>query len=175
MSKQIDWANGEPPDKEKWEAAAIACAGAIERAGRIRIRKVSDTVWLIEGARKSVDPESPKDLDFRRQLTEALQERGKEVLGLGALHEPLTPAREEAIRSSVQAALHETYAHPNGTLFDVQVVADLLDEVDRLRAKLQLAAQARDLAGQAGSKLRDACEDITPRPTRATRRTDPNP
>ena len=34
--------------------------------------------------------------------------------------------------------------------FDVQVVADLLGEVDRLRGKLQLAAHARDLAGDAG-------------------------
>ena len=72
----------------------------------------------------------------------------------------LSPSREEEIRSAVRIATS------SGPLFDSQVVTDLLGEVDRLRAKLQQAAVARDLAGRAASTLRDACDDITPRAMR---------
>jgi hypothetical protein len=78
---------------------------------------------------------------------------------------PLSPEREAAIRSEADR-LAVTKAEEGAAAFDVQVVVDLLGEVDRLRSKLQLAAHARDLIGQAGPKLRDACEDITSRPAK---------
>ena len=77
---------------------------------------------------------------------------------------PLSPEREAAIRS--EANRRAATKEEGGAAFDVQVVVELLGEVDRLRSKLQLAAHARDLIGQAGTKLRDASEDITPRPAK---------
>jgi hypothetical protein len=166
----VVWVEGQPKDAAEWETIASRCADGLDgKALRaVRIRKTPDGRWWIEGARKGVEPGSPPSpaLDFRRRLTEALNEN-KAVLGLEALGEPLTPEREQAVRSSVRAALGGSDPHANATLFDVQVVSDLLAEVDRLRAKLQLAAHARDLTGQAASALRDASEDITPRPTRS--------
>jgi hypothetical protein len=84
---------------------------------------------------------------------------------LDAVAEPLSPSREAAIRSAVDRAL-EGLPTSDQTLVDVQAVADLLAEIDRLRGKLQLAAHAGTLTEQAAAKLRDASVDITPRPTR---------
>ena len=85
--------------------------------------------------------------------------------GVDSPREPFSPSREEEIRSAVRTTLQRGTS-PEENLFDVRVVAELLGEVDRLRGKLQQAALARDLTGRAASTLRDACDDVAPRPTR---------
>jgi hypothetical protein len=95
-------------------------------------------------------------------------------VGIDAVREPLSPARETEIRLAVRKAL-ESLPASEEPLFDVQVVADVLAEVDRLRAKLHLASHAGALTEQAAAKLRDASADITPRPPRFRKGSTPDP
>jgi hypothetical protein len=164
MTMPIQWTGEKPKDADDWERIIREQANRIEgTGGAVRIRTVPEG-WLIEAARKM------PPFDFRWHITEELKKAGKRVIGVDMLQDgpSLSPEREAAIR----AAQGQPWEVPVGfdrMHYDAQIVADLLAEVDRLRSKLQLAAQARDLTGQAASNLRDACEDITPRAVQGRR------
>ena len=160
----IDWVGEKPEDADDWERIVAERAKQIPGGSSVRLRH-AEGGWLVEAARKtSGDP-----VDFRWHITEALAKAGKPVIGVDTLQGgfPLSPEREAVIRASVKRA-QEATPDP-GTLwnkYDVQVVADLLAEIDRLRGKVQLAGLARDLAGRAASALTDACDDAKPRSAR---------
>lgn len=155
----VDWVGEKPEDAGDWERIIAECAKEVQGSGSVRIRQ-ADGAWFVEAARKI------PAFDFRWHVTEALIRAGKAVIGVDALQSafPLSPEREAAIRAS---ALEGREATPDrdtaSNKYDVQVVADLLGEIDRLRGKLQLAGLARDLTGQAAATLRDASDDVLPR------------
>jgi hypothetical protein len=155
MSKPT-WIPRRPADADRLDELIerVASGGAAKAPGAVRLRAAS-SAWFVEAARAGAT-------DLRQQVTEALRNAGTAVVGLEAVAEALSPSREVAIRGAVTTA-SESSPGSAEALFDVQVVADLLGEIDRLRAKLHQAALARDLTGRAASNLRDACEDITPR------------
>jgi hypothetical protein len=153
MSKPT-WIPKRPADADRLDELIEGAAGVAKAPAAVRLRAAS-SAWFVEGARTGAT-------DLRHQVTEALRQSGTAVVGLEAVAEPLSPSREAAIRGAVATASESTSGSEEG-LFDVQVVADLLGEVDRLRGKLHQAALARDLTGRAASNLRDACDDITPR------------
>jgi hypothetical protein len=72
----------------------------------------------------------------------------------------LSLERELALRSAVRSEKAPV------DRFDAQDVVDLLAEIDRLRALLQGASQARQLLAEAARTLRDSTQDIVPRPFR---------
>jgi hypothetical protein len=168
----VDWVGEKPEDAGDWERIIAECAKPIQGSGSVRIRE-AEGGWLIEAARKI------PAFDFRWHVTEALTKAGKAVIGVDALQGgfPLSPEREAAIRAS---ALERRETTPDretaSNQYDVQVVADLLGEIDRLRGKLQQAGLARDLTGQAAATLRDACDDVLPRSAGRRRKSaDPRP
>ena len=159
----IDWVGDKPEDANDWERIITERAKQIQGSGGVRMRH-AEGGWFVEAARKS-DPA----FDFRWHVTEALAKAGKSVIGVDALQGgfPLSPEREAVIRASAEEAQKRTPdAATSSNKYDVQVVADLLAEIDRLRGKVQLAGLARDLAGRAASTLTDACDDAKPRSTR---------
>ena len=160
----IDWVGDKPEDADDWERIIAERANAIQGSGSVRMRQ-TEAGWFVEAARMI----RGGPFDFRWHITEALAKAGKPVIGVDTLQGgfPLSPEREAVIRASVKEAL-ETMpdAETRGNKYDVQVVADLLAEIDRLRGKVQLAGLARDLAGRAASALTDACDDAKPRSAR---------
>ena len=166
----IDWVGKKPEDAGDWERIIVECAKPIQGKGSVRLRE-AEGGWLVEAARKVGTGAA---VDFRWHVTEALTKAGKAAIGVDALQGgfPLSPERETVLRTAATALARETA--PDRELvdnkFDVQVVTDLLAEVDRLRGKLEMAGLARDLAGRAGSTLRDACDDVVPRSAGKRRR-----
>ena len=183
----IDWVGDKPEDADDWERIIKECAQKVSKAGwGVRLRRVGSSC-LLEAARATGSgPEvtaSPGDIaidgksfDFRWQVTDALSKAGKPVIGIDERQggPPLSAEREAAIRSSVKEALRPLPSFP-WARFDGQVLDDLLDEIGRLRGKLQLAGLARDLTGRAASTLRDACDEVVQRSAGRRRTpTDPN-
>jgi hypothetical protein len=167
MTMPIEWIPSKPADFDDWERVIRETAGGAHGTGAVRLRQTTSG-WFIEAARKT-GGEPP--LDMRWHLTEALRKAGKQVVGVTMLQgePPLSAEREAAIRS----ALEQPWEPPGlpAMSYDTQVVSDLLGEIDRLRAKLHLASHARDLAGEASTKLLSACDGIVPRPSRSFDRT----
>ncbi len=189
MSIPIEWVDDDKPsDANQWERIIQKVAEEGEGISAVKMRK-TDAGWFLETARTvptqihigqsgdPVPPFEPQPVDFRWHVTEALKKAGKQVIGVDMLQggPPLSPEREAAIRSAAKQLTFINLPMVGAARFDVQVVADLLAEVDRLRAKLQLAAHSRDLTGEAASKLRNACDDITPRPSRFRKALPPGP
>jgi len=163
MSVPVDWVGDKPADVAEWERII----GGLEAGGSVRMRQVASG-WLVEAARKAASPPKPP-VDFRWHLTEELKKAGKPVIGVDTLQGgfPLSPEREAAIRHSLDEA-RRTPPDPavGANKYDVEIVADLVGEIDRLRSKLRQAALARDLTSRAATSLTDACDDISPRPAR---------
>ena len=187
MSMPIDWVGDKPADVDDWEKIIRERAENIVGTGAVRLRQVADG-WFVEAARKiggqvgvfpvgapiQFDPKP--SFDFRWHITESLTKAGKPVIGVDTLQggPPLTSEREKVIRASVNETRESQPLRESlGIKYDVQVVTDLLAEVDRLRAKLQRAAHARDLAGTAAADLRDACDDVSPRSAKFRKATTP--
>jgi hypothetical protein len=137
----VHWVGSPPPDAADWEELIQAEAQHAIGTGSVKIRRVGDS-WWVEAARIGhssigVGPalaQIDAPLDYRSQITQALVNAGKRVIGPRSTGDSLSAGELNAIRTAIDelAGVDPTDAAEG---IDQSVVRDLIREIDRLRTR----------------------------------------